>query len=147
MWYTVSTHHLSNHGEVRASMLIDSQQIHHPDEPEDDVQTVTDASCRPVGVRMPAHCQSSQEEEDGNEIWDVPVFWEPNLQLLAQLPRLRHKYLINRYIFGYFLLCSIKLYCSIKKDSYVLYNVLSLYLQYDEKENVLQMNTPLHIIS
>lgn len=80
-------------------MLIDSQQIHHPDKPEDDVQAVTDAPCCLVGVRMQTHYQSSQEEEDGNEIWYVPVLWEPNLQLLTQLPRFGHQYLIERYIF------------------------------------------------
>lgn len=63
-----STHHLGDHGEVRPSVLIDSQQIHHPDKPEDDVQTVADASCTPVGVRIPSHGQSNQEEEDANEI-------------------------------------------------------------------------------
>lgn len=65
---TVATHHLCDHGEVRSSMLIDSQQIHHPDKPEDDVQAVTDAPCCLVGISMQTHYQSSQEEEDGNEI-------------------------------------------------------------------------------
>lgn len=87
---TVCTNHLSDHGEVRASMLINSQQIHHPDKPEDDVQTVCDASRCPVGISLPTHCQSGQEKQDGDEIWYIPVFWEPNLQLLAQFCWLRH---------------------------------------------------------
>ena len=63
-------------------MLVDSQQIHHPDEPEDEVQAVADAACCPVGVAMATQRQSSQEEKDGQEIGDVPVLAEPNLQLL-----------------------------------------------------------------
>lgn len=66
--FLISTHHLSDHCEVRTSMLIDSQQICHSDKPEDEVQTVRDAPCCPVGISMPSHCQSSQEEQDGNEV-------------------------------------------------------------------------------
>lgn len=49
-------------------MLIDSQQIHHPDKPEDDVQAVNDASCGSVGIGKPTHRKSQQEECDGEKV-------------------------------------------------------------------------------
>lgn len=49
-------------------MLVDSQQIHDPDEPEDEIQTVADPPCCPVGLRKPTQCQSSQKKKDGQEI-------------------------------------------------------------------------------
>lgn len=78
-------------------MLVDGQQVQHPNIPEDDVQAVGDPPCRLVGPAVPAQYQPHQEEEDGQEVRHIPVLSEPHLQLLTGLPRLRHEHLTGRH--------------------------------------------------
>lgn len=102
-WY-----HFADHHDVGSQVLVDSKDVEDSDVPEDDVDAVDDASVAHGGFVLQAQQQTQQEDGDGHQVCDVPVILQPHVDLLLQLPRLRHQDLMSTVYFNFFLfsLCS-----------------------------------------
>lgn len=87
----MSSYHLSNHHDIGSQVLVDSEDVEDPNVPEDDVHAVDDASVAHRGLVLQPQQQTQQEDGDGHQVCDVPVILQPHVDLLLQLPRLRHQ--------------------------------------------------------
>lgn len=86
MWY-----HFADHHDIGSEVLVDSEDVEDSDVPEDDVNAVDDTSIAHGGLVLQTQQQPQQEDGDGHQVCDVPVVLQPHVDLLLQLPWLRHQ--------------------------------------------------------
>lgn len=76
------TYHFANHHDVGSQVFVDPENIEDSDVPENDVNTVDDASIAHRGLILQPQQETQQEDRDGHEVGDIPVVFQPNTDLL-----------------------------------------------------------------
>lgn len=76
------TYHFANHHDIGSQVLVDPENIKDSDVPENDVNTVDDASVTHRGLILQPQQETQQKDRDGHEVCDVPVVLQPHADLL-----------------------------------------------------------------
>lgn len=76
------TYHLAYHHDIGTQVLVDPKDVQQADVPVYDVNTVDHPAIAHQRRVLETEDHAHREDQDGHEIGDVPVFLQPDLDLL-----------------------------------------------------------------